>query len=174
MKKKLPGNEHLLRHLGDASKNMVQHHYRDNLSEFMLHDLCSQNGFHLYKAAYLINNPDFACLKGVAGYYHPEIFQNVIWENPKDFTSHMKKASFNQKVRAYLSDDIFVKEKNDLSKKKIYDLIDYLEIKDPVYHTWNAKHNNQGIFLFERPLDHVAGHEHLFNFLHLLSFCPIF
>ena len=165
----------LLHHLGNSSKHIIQHHHRDNLSEFMLHDLCSSQGFNLRKAAYFINNPDFICLKGVAGYYHPELFQSSIWLNPKDFTAHMQKASFNQRVRSYMDSSLpAALHAQDFSKKKIHELVDYLEIEDAAYHTWDAKHNNQGIFIFERPREQVADHEHLFNFLHMLSFCPVF
>ncbi len=174
IKKGLDNQVGLLHHLGNASKHLIQHHYRDNLSEFMLHDLCSGQGFNLRKAAYLVNNPDFTCLKGVAGYYHPEVFEGTTWSHPKDFTSHMQKSPFNQRVRSYLNSSLSSGQAKDISKKKIYELVDYLEIEDPAYHIWDAKHNNQGIFIFERPLDYAVDHEHLFNFLHMLSFCPVF
>lgn len=173
-KKVLDNYVGLLHHLGNSSKHIVQHHQRDNLSEFVLHDLCSEQGFNLRKAAYLINNPDFTCLKGIAGYHHPEVFDGVSWLNPKDFTSHMQKAGFNQRVRSYTDNSLFATDAKELSKKKIHELIDYLEIEDPTYHTWQAKHNNQGILIFERPQDQAVGQEHLFNFLHMLSFCPVF
>ena len=164
----------LLSHLGNSSKNMVAHHHRDNLSEFVLHDLCSDQGFKIRKAAYLINNPDFLCLKGVAGYYQPEMFTSVTWVNPKEFTSHMQKAAFNQHVRSYIDSSLPDINSKDFSKKQLRKLVDFLEIEDAAYHTWQSKHNNQGLFIFEKPHDITNTQDHLYNFLHTLSFCPIF
>lgn len=164
----------LLSHLGNSSKYMIQHHHRDNLSEFVLHDLCSEQGFKIRKAAYLINNPDFACLKGIAGYYNPEMFLGESWQNPKDFTSHMLKSPFNQHVRLFMDTSLPTINSKDFSKKQLQGIVDYLEIEDAAYHTWQSKHNNQGLFIFERPQDEIVHQEHLYNFLHMLSFCPVF
>ena len=164
----------LLGHLGNSSKYMIQHHHRDNLSEFVLHDLCSEQGFKIRKAAYLINNPDFNCLKGVAGFYHPEIFPGMVWQNPKDFTSHMLKSPFNQHVRSYTDTSLPAISSKVFSKKELQGIVDYLEIEDAAYHTWQSKHNNQGLFIFERPQDVIVSQDHLYNFLHMLSFCPVF
>ena len=160
----------LLQHLGHFSRNMINNHHLENLSEFVLHDLCSEKGFEIRKSAYLINNPDFQCLKGVAGYYHPESYDSgEHWQEQKDFTAHMNSSDFNKAVRAY--SDVF--SNSDISKKKIEELVEYLEIEDPAYHTWNSKHNNQGIFIFQRPEVDMSD-DHLLSFLHMLSFCPIF
>lgn len=164
----------LLGHLGNSSKNMILHHQRDNLSEFVLHDLCSAEGFKIRKAAYLINNPDFSCLKGVAGYYQPEIFDGVSWLRPKDFSSHMQKAPFNQRVRSFVNGSLPSISSQALSMQQLHDIIDFLEIEDAGYHSWQSKHNNQGLFIFERPQDMEELNDHLHNFLHMLSFCPIF
>ena len=164
----------LLSHLGNSSRNMIQHHQRDNLSEFVLHDLCSPQGFKIRKAAYLVNNPDFACLKGIAGFYHPETFQGATWQEPKDFTSHMLQSPFNQHVRSFADKSLPAINSKDFTKQQLRELVDYLEIEDAAYHVWQSKHNNQGLFIFERPQDTIVMQEHLYNFLHMLSFCPVF
>lgn len=165
----------LLNYLGDVSNNIVQHHHRENLSEFLLHDVCSNQAFGIRKAAYLVNNPDFACLKGVAGHYDPESFEKgVTWHNPKDFTSHMQQSSFNKHVRSYLNDALLMSNSKDISKQTVHELVEYLQIDDPAYHSWDLKHNNQGLFIFERPENHAVLQGHLLKFLQMLSFCPVF
>lgn len=164
----------LLGHLGNASKNMIMHHQRDNLSEFVLHDICSEQGFKIRKAAYFVNNPDFSCLKGVAGYYQPETFEGVSWLNPKDFTSHMQKAAFNQQVRSFMDVSLPHNSSQVFSKDQLRYIVDFLKIEDAAYHSWLSKHNNQGILIFEKSHEVDILQDHLYNFLHMLSFCPIF
>lgn len=165
----------LLNHLGKVSRNVVQHHHRENLSEFVLHDVCSNQGFNIRKAAYLVNNPDFSCLKGIAGHYNSELFdQGPVWDNPKDFTSHMQSADFNKHVRSYFDTSLPVSNTMSLKQNDMQQLIDYLEIDDPAYHIWNTKHNNHGVFVFERPENHAVLEDHLLTFLHMLSFAPVF
>lgn len=164
----------LLTRLSDFSKHMTQHHHLENLSEFIVHDVCSPDLFCVSKAAYLVNNPDFTCLKGIAGYHTPQAFTSGDhWINQKAFTSHMKNSAFNQKVRA-VQDRSLVLDGQGLENKKIYGLAEQLGIHDPMYHTWTMKHDNQGVFIFERPQDFDKGQEHLLRFLYLLSFCPVF
>lgn len=161
----------LLNQFGTFSKNMVDHHHLENLSEFVLHDLCSDSGFDIKKAAYLVHNPDFECVKGVAGFHQPESFAQSSWQDHKGFTAHMKQAAFNQQVRAYNQENFPAKEVLD---QNIEEVADYLNMSDPSYHVWNSKHNNQGVFIFEGLAGEELSQGHLRNFLHMLSFCPIF
>jgi len=163
----------LLHKLGGFSKSIFNNHHLDNLSEFVLHDLCSQNLFNISKAAYFINNPDFSCMKGIVGYYHPESFSaGNSWDTIKDFSSHMQQSNFNKKVRS-IYDKSIVFDKNGSEKKNIYNLADQLEIVNPMYHVWNAKYDNQGLLIFETPQDNEI-HEHIERFMPILSFCSVF
>ncbi|MCX5924233.1 MAG: hypothetical protein NTZ68_02330 [Candidatus Dependentiae bacterium] len=166
--------QELLSKLGGFSKNMVQNHHLENLSEFIIHDLCAQDAFNISKAAYLVNNPDFSCLKGVAGYHHPESFkQDNSWQLQKEFTSHMKQSDFNQSVRSVNDRSLFMGD-NGSEQNKVQELIQRFDMRDPVLHTWNMKYDNQGIFIFEKPEDSQIVQDHLLNFLHMLSFCSVF
>ncbi len=164
----------LLIKFSDFSKNMTQNHHLENLSEFVLHDVCGLDQFQVPKAAYLVNNPDFTCLKGVAGYHSQESFRSGdLWSNQKAFTSHMKNAHFNQKVRL-VQDNALVLNGAKSDQVRIFGIADQLEITDPVYHTWKMKHDNQGVLIFQKPQDFSMGDEHFLQFLYMLSFCPIF
>ena len=165
----------LLKHLGNLRKMIVSNHELDNLSEFVLHDLCTQSCFNLNKAAYFINNPDFRCLQGISG-YHDKDLQGIVgnsWNNPKLFMSQMQNSPFNQKVRNNCTTNF---EKGKASEKYMADkLADELEIKNPLYITWDLKHANNGLFIYEAPEQEVSHvREHLFDSLYYFGFCPVF
>ncbi len=164
----------LLHRLGGVSLNIVNNHHLENLSEFVLHDICSEDLFRVIKAAYLVNNPDFACMKGVAGYHKDENFQKGHnWDNQKDFTAHMRQSLFNQKVRQ-INDVNMASTLDKADKKILYNLSDHLEIERPKFHIWNMKYDNQGILIFEKEHQDDTTFEHLPHFTSMFSFCPIF
>ncbi len=165
----------LLKHLGNLRKMMVNNHDLDNLSEFVLHDLCTQSCFNLNKAAYFINNPDFRCLQGISGYHDKDLqtLSGSPWNNQKQFISSMQNSPFNQKVRKNCTTNF---EKGKASEKYMAEkLADELEIHNPSYLTWDLKHANNGLFIYEAPqLEESYLQDHLFDSLQHLSFCPIF
>jgi len=164
----------LLHRLGGFSSNMVVNHHLENLSEFVLHDLCSDDLFNIPKAAYLVNNPDFECMKGVVGYTHEQAFhKGKNWDCQKDFTSHMKQSDFNQKVRL-VSGKALARDGAGLESKRVHQLADQLEIEDPLFHVWAMKHDNQGLLIYQRPEHMDVHHEQMVHFVPMLSFCSVF
>lgn len=167
-------HEHFLHRLGGVSSKVIDNHHLENLSEFVLHDICSDDLLNANKVAYLVNNPGFLCMKGVAGWNNQDAFDKGFgWENQKDFTSHMLKSSFNQKVRK-INDKHIPVSSSGLDKNEVFKLADYLEIEDPFYHVWNMKHANQGLLILEKKDKNEEIFEHLPYFVSILSFCPIF
>lgn len=164
----------LLRQLGTLSKMMVQHHATNNLAQLVLHDLCSSS-FNIDKAAYFVNNPDFKCLKGVAGYEKKDAYlpKRTIWEEEEDFTSHMDRAQFNNQVRAYVTIH-FEPTSMQPAHPVAYELAQKLSMKNPQHHVWTLKHDNQGLLVYELNGQAPAVHEHLPDYLHYLGFCQIF
>ena len=64
----------------------------ENMIEFVLHCLCSEDCFNMPKAAYFVDNIDFNCLKGIAGYNHLEKYKEPgIWSKPENFSSSYEK-----------------------------------------------------------------------------------
>ena len=165
----------LLKHFGNLRKMMVNNHDLDNLSEFVLHDLCTQPCFNLNKAAYFVNNPDFRCLQGISGYHDKDLqgLSGSAWNNQKQFISSMQNSPFNQKVRSNCTTNF---EKGKASEKYMAEkLADELEINNPSYLTWDLKHANNGLFIYEAPqLELSYMKDHHFDSLQHLSFCPIF
>ena len=154
-------------------KNIIKMHGTENITEFVLHNLCQKECFNLTKAAYFIDNPDFDHLKGVAGFSHLEAYksQQNHWSEVDLFTQHMKAIEFNNKVR-----DICLcsmKKNKDSEKDVIQNLSETLNLSNPRYFVWPTKYDNNGVFLFESPEDSVA-EEHLEETMHLFGFCSIF
>ena len=165
----------ILQHLGNLREMIVHHHELENLSEFVLHDLCTGPCFHVDKAAYFINNPDFKLLRGVTGHSKQEPQSQIrdSWNNQKQFIASMKDSAFNQKVRNSSYDSF---EKGRASEKYIVQkLADQLEIENPAYHIWDLKHANHGLLIYE-PLLHgpIHGQDHMMSSLYYLSFCPVY
>jgi len=168
-------NEHsLLHHLSHIVPNMLQLKHQGHLPEFVLHELCGNRCFKLEKAAYFVDNPDFDCLKGVAGYFRDEEYpdNDSIWEKPEEFSTHMSKALFNQQIKSF--------NRGSVRKDKVDDAVLVKEMahqfsfKNYNFYSWDMKNDNHGIFLFELPQDPSLVDGYLKNGATILSFCPLF
>lgn len=164
--------DNLLKCLASLPKKMLSMHGIDNLSEFVLHDLCNKNCFDFQKAAYFIDNPDFDYLKGIAGFNSEKNFDHeTSWENPKSFSDHMKQCNFNQKVRSMEMPSI--KRSNKLEEELVEEICIKLGFDNSSYYCWNLKHDNHGVFIFEKPEDYNLVEEELLHALCLFGFCPV-
>ncbi len=162
----------ILQNLCHLPRKMLSIHPRNNMTEFVLHDISDKECFNLRKAAYLIDNPDFDCLKGVAGYCVNEKCQcQNIWQQPDAFSEHMQKSNFNSKVRDINSSSIKLSKQDDSIQK----IASMLQIENPVFFTWDMKHDNYAILIVEKQdnADHELDH-HIESGASFLGFCPIF
>lgn len=154
-------------------KNLVHLHGIDNLAEFVLHSLCEQQCFNVSKAALFIDNPDFDHLQGLAGFYKPQAYrpQQSHWQEPEQFSEHMKLDHFNNKVRDICHCSI---KRNKASEKEVVeDLSQKLQFSNPQYMVWPVKYDNHGLLMFEK-VECDGTEEHLEDALHLFGFCPVF
>jgi len=149
---------------------------RDNVSEFLLHDLCSKYCFNLQKAAYLVDNPDFCCLRGVAGFSLDEAYpeSTSVWYEADAFSDHMANSAFNNHVRRVNQCSVDAKEKTSLLKN-IRAIANGLHFDDYDVCSWQLPNDNYGIVLYQKddPTDNIID-QYLMNGLSLLSFCPLF
>lgn len=156
-------------------KNILAMHHLENITEFVLHDLCHERCFNLEKAAYLVDNPDFDCCKGIAGFLRTpsSTDQEDIWQDPETFSLFMRSCPFNSQVRNFESPSI---ARNGLSEKEAVDRIAReLAFHTPGYLSWNMKHDNHGMLIFEHGNGEIDDLEqHLLNSVHFFGFCPIF
>lgn len=164
----------LLKTISSIPRKIVTLSGADNVSEFVLHELCNKDCFNLKKAAYFIDNPDFNCLKGIAGFCSLELDGNSIdWSSPTQFTQTMQASKFNTSVRSVLKDSY--KKKFGKEKLIVDDLVSDLGFVDHSLCVWPLKHDNSGLLVYEKG-DNDDGFvkDHLMDALFLLSFCPVF
>jgi len=168
-------HSHVIDNLRRLPRKMLLLHGLDNVTEFVLHELCGKNCFNLQKAAYFIDNPDFNCLKGVVGVSTAEVHDiEDIWTNPDAFTLQMTQSPFNQHVRSFTYDS---HKKNGVSYEKAAESIAHeLGFGDYGFYSWDMKHNNHGFLVCEKnnanPLAHPQD-DIVVDGLCLLSFCPV-
>lgn len=157
-------------------RKILRYHNVDGLSQMVLHELGHEGGFGFEKATYLIDNPDFDHLLGVAGYNKEEctLHKNNIWEKPECFCDDMKEAHFNADVRKYLNNSFTRKEIDLNDADDIRQLGSELGMKEPSFFGWNMKHGNHGLFIYEKS-DKICLWRHglLKNISALLSMCGI-
>jgi len=156
-------------------RKMLQFHGRDRVTDFVLHELCSKDCFNIPKAAYLIDNPAFNCLKGVVGVSGAELSSGNIWEKPDDFIKEMKASSFNEKVRSFSYDSRKNRGESEDAMAKI--IAQELGMADYGFYSWDMKHDNHGFLVCEKdnnPQSHHADKDFIIDGLCLLSFCPIY
>ena|SRR3990167_5471537 len=172
-------NELLHRHkkllgcLSGLPKQMMAVESLDNITEFVLHGLCNKDCFNLERAAYFVDNPDFDCFKGVAGFVrseHDRDWDNI-WSDPEAFVAAMQKSNFNQKVRAFLSRSVISSNKN--LDAFVAEIAEELGFVKPTCSSWDMRYFNKGVLVYEKS-DCKDFDEHFLNSLYLLSFCPIF
>lgn len=164
----------MLCYLSQIPKRIVSLHGTHNLPEFVLHELCHQNCFDLKKAAYYVDNPDFNLIKGVAGYNRQEAYNNPesVWENPNQFTTYMLESPFNTQVRTMQKESLKLKKHD---HRALVDIIGpELGMTNPGFCSWDLKHDNHGILLYEKNDAADDVDNHIAQGACLLSFCPVF
>lgn len=172
-------NELLHRHkkllgcLSGLPKQMMAVDTLDNITEFVLHGLCNKDCFDLERAAYFVDNPDFDCFKGVAGFVKSEhdCEWDNLWADPESFAASMQKSNFNQKVRTFLSRSMANSNKD--LEGFVNEVAKELGFSKPACSSWDMKYFNKGILIYEKS-GNADFDEHLLNSLYLLSFCPVF
>lgn len=155
-------------------RKILRYHHLTGLSQLVMHELGHEGGFGLEKATYLIDNPDFDHLLGVAGFAKEEchLHENDIWHNPHDFCEHMREARFHNKVRSILNNSF---KKRDINLHDAQDLVALgkeMGMKNPAFFEWDMKYDNHGIFLYDQDEKIcVWRHGLLKNISALLSMC---
>jgi len=162
----------LLEKLIALPRHIVATHGTENLAEFILHELCDDDCFALRKAAFFVDNPDFNCLKGVAGIDGAQRFEQRAWEDQDAFTGHMSQVPFNQQVRlvhrpsAHRKDHSWQREAADLAQE--------IDVRDHEWHVFPIKHGNTGVLIFEPSSSWQAYDDLIGCGAALLALCPIF
>jgi hypothetical protein len=163
-------------HLRRLPRKMLQLHGRDNVTDFVLHELCSSNCFDIPKAAYFIDNPAFNCLRGIVGIHAQELAEcEDIWGQPDQFIEKVGQSFFNQKVRSFNYES---RKNRGHSHEAMAETIAHeLQFNDYAFYSWDMKHDNHGFLVCEKNSLRSDDHPHeevIVDGLSLLSFCPVY
>ena len=160
----------LLYRLSCLPEKIISAYDRENLIEFVLYELCDPECLNFNRAAFLIDNPDFNCLKGITGICTQEhSYGEDIWKQPEAFSHRMQQAAFNTAVRAIRQTSV---QKH--TQDSVTQLAQHLCIENPGFHTFNVKHGNTGILIYNQPQDTQSSQqEHVPAGASLLAFCPL-
>lgn len=165
----------LLHCLHQLPQKVMAYQEHDNVAAFVLHELCHSSQFNLEKAAYLVNNPDFDCLRGIAGFTRHDAFDefDMHWRQPEEFSLRMKSSPFNSAVRELYAQSL---KHNDVHEAaSVTGLAEQLGIEQPQYISWDLRHDNHGYLVYQAPEDHDEQiKSYLQNGVFVLSFCPLF
>lgn len=148
-----------LQRLVGLPNKIVRHHDVHALPEIVLHDVAHADGLNLSRALYLVDNPDFNCIKGVAGFCKDEcsLHKQNIWDDPNSFSSDMQQAKFCSDARGVCGRS-FVKctdhnrqiaTDGGVDHDEIVNLGRKLGMQNPSFVSWPMRHGNHGILLFE-------------------------
>ncbi len=167
-----PRYQKLLKCFTDLPQQILSLQEIDGVAEYVLHSLCNEGCLNLSKAAYLIDNPDFDCIKGVAGFNKADEISDIVLEDHGQFQEHMDQCEYNKKVREINLRSAHRKGQSPEETVKQLALI--LGMVNPMYHTWTIKHDNHGLLIFERALEEAPiKQEEFIKGLSLLGFCPV-
>ena len=85
-------------------QKILCHHEIEALPQIIMHDLGHKEHLDLNRATFLIDNPDFDFLRGVAGFCKDEckFHKSDLWEDPCSFHQDMSEAVFHKNMKCFL------------------------------------------------------------------------
>lgn len=167
-------DEGTLQNLMSLPHKILGNHDVHGLEQMVLHELGHDHNFGLKKAGYFVDNPDFDCLKGIAGYCSDEccMHKQDMWENPQSFMSDMNKAEFHNSMNNFLHNALHKKDMHIHDENDLQELGARLGMNSPSFFTWPMKHGNHGILIFEDGQNgKLRRKDWLRNLIALLSLC---
>jgi hypothetical protein len=177
-KKPIPGvggdGEDLIVRLLNLPHKILFHHELDGLANMVLHELGHDDFLGFDKACYFVDNPDFDCIKGIAGYHSCEckFHKPDLWSEPHAFMKDMEDAQFHRKLMSFNNKSLARKKEGCVDGEMIYSLGKTLGLQDPHGCYWKMKHGNNGILIFEgKSMPCVKRRNLLEHIVALLSFC---
>ena len=169
-----PRYEALLRCYTHLPQQILSLHHIDNATGYVLHSLCDEGCLNLSKAAYFIDNPDFNCLQGIAGFSKDEEIYTCekVLHDDGHFQDHIGRCAYNNKVRTVSVPSS--RRNGETTEQLIARLADVLDMENPSCHTWDIKHDNFGVLIFERSdAADKQLHEEFLHGLSILGFLPV-
>jgi len=166
---------YFLEYVTHLSHKVQQHHDCHHLPQLVLHHLAHPLGFSLTKAAYFVDNPDFDHFIGIAGFLNEKKDAlDTIWNDPHAFKPKAQCAVFHEQVRN-IAQTSFKKKHIDVhTSSDVQKVAKELGIQNPQWVTWDMKHGNHGLLIFERGQTFPAWMKKMLeNMAPFLGFCPL-
>jgi len=163
-----------IQYVASLPRKMLKYHDHDHMAEHVLYELARPHCLNFHKAAYFVDNPDFDCLKGVAGYCEEESspLPEDIWQSHDQARTFFSNSSFNNKVRNVIRASH--KRGSLADEHLVEEVAGSLGLKSPHYCMWDMKHDNHGILMYEHPAEAQNPSEAcVLSGVCLLGFCPI-
>ena len=171
-----PSYQGVVEHILNLTHNILKHYDLKELPDFVLHHLAQDCCFGFKRAAYFVDNPDFDHFRGVAGYYKGDCAESNLrpWDNPAAFKATMQNAVFLHKINKILNAS-FKRKNIDLHKTNdVVKLGKDLGMAHPEALSWQMKHGNFGVLLYEQGKSLSEQDKNLLmHAAPFLSFCPI-
>jgi len=142
----------LMQRLVKLPHKILKNHDVDGLSEMVLHELGHDNCFGFKRAIYLVDNPDFNHLAGMAGYCRDECkyHKEDVWKDPYCFHQDMREAAFHKKIRELLKYSVVSNDINIHDSHDIQALAKEAGMHNSQFISWNLKHGNHGVLIVEK------------------------
>ncbi len=145
----------------------------ENPAELVLGELCHIDCFNVSRAAYFVDNPDFDCARGIAGYDssdHDGVLENC-WIEKDAFGARMQCSSFHTHVRSLLPASI---HRTSDRAYALAELAQVLDIRVPAVTFFDMPYDNKGFVIFEKPTEDIVELESFWeDACSLLAFCPL-
>jgi hypothetical protein len=161
-------------HLLGLPRKILHHHDVEGLAQLVLHELGHDESLGLSKAGYLIDNPDFGCMRGVAGYSSDECayHQHDMWHTPQTFSHDMQEAPFHKRLAQFSYTSLQRLRNDEIDEDDVHALAQALGMSNPSLVVWRMKHGNNGLLLFEHDAHQAAHHKEIIqNVAPILSLC---
>jgi len=170
----LVDNDEFVRTLLKMPRKILENHDKDGLAQMVLHELGQQKNLDLKRAFFLISSPDFNCLRGVAGFCRDESSHcsQKMWENPTNFYDTIQSTTFHADMKSFLLNEDYHQDGALHKEEHLEDIGKALGIQNPSIYTWNLRHGNKGVLVFEEG-DKKHNQDVFEHVTALLGLCPL-
>lgn len=149
----------LLTMLLDLPNKILMYHEVQGLAQLILHDVGHDQHFGFKRATYLVDNPEFDCLKGVAGFVNHECqhHHHDLWADPHRFIHDMREAEFHNKLLQLVRKSIKRGTNHiDAARGVAHDL----GMVNPMVYAQDLRHGNHGILIVEEGVKRLDDDDH--------------
>lgn len=139
-------------------QHILKNSHTSGMVDLILGHLASKECFNLKKAAYLLDNPEFNCTRGICGVETcglEEVIENP-WNCVEEAINQVSNQEFNKKIKCFTTNSLKNKKGKPCSEEEIIEFgRKHLELENPMFIEWTGRHGNHGL-LFCEPLESAS------------------